>query len=263
MNPKRASIVVNSLILVFACLIMMPFVAQAAQSPVVYFSFDNISGDVVKDLSGFGNDGKMDAGPKVIDAQFGKGVEFANSRVKISASNTLNANLFQGSFTLVVWIKPTLVGNAWQQVFRAFRAADSSDTLFVNVNGTLSWRGRVNNTWAGGMCETAAGLATANKWLHVAVVSDTKNFRVYVGGALAKESAFQKTDGSNVNHYLGGDPPTTGESYSGAVDDFAIYTVALKENEIVSIKDRGVEKGLSVEVKGKLATKWATLKSTF
>ena len=49
-----------SLILVFACIILMPSAVQAAEKPVVTYSFDNIQGDTVPDLSGFGNDGTLE-----------------------------------------------------------------------------------------------------------------------------------------------------------------------------------------------------------
>ena len=251
--------------MVIACMVVLPFVTQAEGKMVVYLTFDDISADIVKDTSGSGNAGKMDASAKIVAGQFGKAVSFAGSRVTIPASASLSANIFQTPFTVVMWINPTLTGNAWQQAFRAFRAADSSDTLFLNVNGTVSWRGRVNNAWAGGMCETAAGAVAANKWSHVAVWGDAKNFRIYINGTLSKEAAFQKTDGANVNYYLGGDPPTTGESYSGAVDDFAIFNEALKEADVVAIKNNGVGGVITsaVDPSNKSASTWAGLKSAF
>jgi hypothetical protein len=247
------------LTLAFAFIILIPFAAQAAD-PVIYYSFDEVTGDTVKDLSGFGNDGTMEGGPEIVDGQFGKGLEFESNRVKTPVSDSLSADLFQDSFTLVVWINAKRVGNTWQEIFRAYEAAQSDDTLFINNDGRLSWRGRVGGAWAGGMCETAAGVVDADTWTHVAVVGDTTNFRVYVNAELTQESAFQETDGVNANYYLGGDPDHLNESYSGAVDDFAIFTEVLGEADIAAIMGKEIG-GLAVESKGKLATKWATLKS--
>jgi hypothetical protein len=252
------------LTLIVTCVLLMPLVAEAREKPIICYSFDNIKGDEVGDLSGFGNDGTMEGDPEIVDGQFGKGVEFESNRIRTPASESLGADLFRdGSFTLVVWINPKRAGNTWQQIFRAYQAALSNDTLFVNNDGRLSWRGHVGGVWAGGMCETAGGVVAANTWSHVAVVSDTANFRIYVNGELSQESAFQTTDGNNANYYLGGDPGATGESYSGAVDDFAVFDVPLKEADIVTIKNRGVMSGVAVELRGKLATKWASLKSAF
>jgi hypothetical protein len=247
---------------VSVCMVLVPFVAQAGVKPVIYYSFDNIKGDVVEDLSGFNNDGTLEADPEIVTGQFGDGLAFESSRVSFPASDSFGGDLFQGSFTLVIWINPELAGNTWQQVFRALRAGDeSNDTLFVNNDGRLSWRGRVATAWAGGMCETVPGVVGAGTWSHAAVVGDESNFRVYVNGKLSVESNFQVTDGANVTYLLGG--ASGGESYSGAVDDFAVFNVALEDAVIEAIMNGGVDAALAVESEGKLATKWAALKSAF
>lgn len=145
----------------------------------MHFSFDNVDGDTVEDLSGSGNDGTLQDGPEVVEGEFGDALEFQNSRVRIAASDSLGTELFaEGVFTLTLWVNTPLSGNTWQQVFRA--GPDPNDTLFLNIDGRFSWRGWVGGGWAGGMCETAPGVITAEEWVHVAVVSDTQNFRVYL-----------------------------------------------------------------------------------
>jgi hypothetical protein len=246
------------LFLVF--LFLTPFTVKAIEKPIVYYSFDEIKGDVVKDLSGNGNDGKLENNPNIIDGKMGKALEFAESRVGFSASETMSSELFKnGLFTLVLWIKPKLTGNTWQQIFRA--GPDPNDTLFVNNDGRISWRGWVGGAWAGGMCETDPGIIPKDKWTHVAVVGDAKNFRDYVDGKLAKETNFQATRGNNKEFKIGG--YSGGESYSGAVDEFAIFKTPLKEAEINSIKDKGVLAITAVASKGKLVSKWAELKTIF
>ncbi len=249
------------LTMVLAGIALMPFVVQAAgDKPIVYLSFDNIKGDNVPDLSGFGNDGTLQNSPKTVNGQFGKGVEFESSRVQVNASDSLGSELFkEGMFTLVLWINAKRAGNTWQQIFRA--GPDPNDTLFINNDGRLSWRGWVGGGWAGGMCETDPGVVDGNTWTHAAVVSDKKNFRVYVNGELSKESNFQSTRGNNQEYMIGG--YAGGESYSGAVDDVAVFDVPLKEDYIKLIMEKGVSAAAAVESRGKLAAQWAVLKSVF
>ena len=199
---------------------------------VVHFSFDNIAGDTVDDLSGSGNVGTLEDSPTVVEGQLGQALAFESSRVVIPASDSLTLDLFQGSFTVLAWINPKRTGNTWQQIFRAVGSSGSNDTLFLNNDGRLSWRGRVNGGWAGGMCETAPGVVPADEWTHTATIGDGTNFRVYVNGAVSQESAFQTTDGVNATYYVGG--ATGGETYSGAVDDFAVFAEVLGEAEIQS-----------------------------
>ncbi len=200
------------------------------------WKFDESSGTIAYDSSGNGNDGTLEDGPIVVEGKFGQALAFEDSRIAIPASDSLTADLFQGSFTLSAWINPNRTGDTWQQIFRSMREDNTSnDTLFLNNDGRLSWRGRIGGGWAGGMCETASDIVPADQWTHVAVVGDGTNFRIYVNGALSQESAFQTTDGSNATYYIGGDPTWIGESYSGIIDDVRIYNVALSAEEIEAL----------------------------
>ncbi|MDQ1327816.1 MAG: LamG protein, partial [Candidatus Poribacteria bacterium] len=238
-------------------LLMLPFTVKAMEKPIVLLTFDSVSGDTVKDQSGNGNDGKLQNNPKAIDGKSGKAFEFAESRIMVTASDTFTTEIFKdGIFTVVLWIKAKRSGNEWQQIFRA--GPDPNDTIFLNNNGTLSWRGMVKGAWAGGMCETAANAVPADTWTHVAVVGDAKNFRDYIDGKLAKESNFQETMGNNKEYMIGG--YSGGESYNGAVDEFAVFKASLKEAEINSIMSKGVLGATAVDSTSKLATRWGSLK---
>jgi hypothetical protein len=212
------------------------YLAGFRPGPVAHYKLDEGEGTIAVDSSGNGNDGILLDGPTVVDGQFGQALAFEVSRVAIPASDSLTADLFQGSFTLSAWINPKRTGPTWQQIFRSMIADDTSnDTLFINNDGRLSWRGRVGGAWAGGMCETASDVVPADQWTHFAVTGDGTNFRIYVNGALSQESAFQTTDGSNATYYIGGDPTWTGESYSGMVDEVRIYDRAISEAEVLGL----------------------------
>jgi len=245
------------LLSLFVFILLVPLTIMAMEKPIVLITFDDIKGDIAKDASGNGNDGKLMDNPKVIDGKTGKALEFSNSRVAITASNTLGTEIFKnGVFTVVMWIKAQRKGNEWQQIFRA--GPDPNDTLFINNDGRLSWRGWVGAGWAGGMCETAGGLVEIDKWTHAAVTGDAKNFRVYINGEVAKESAFQATRGNNKEYMVGG--YGGGESYSGAVDEFAIFKATLKEADINAIMSKGVLNASAVDKNDKLTTSWGDIK---
>jgi len=233
MCKKTISLI--SLVLVLA------LAGSASAELVAQWKLDDGGGTTALDATGNGNDGTLEDDPAVVFGQFGQALAFDGSRVTIPGSDSLPADLFQGSFTLSAWINPTRAGNTWQQIFRAWKEdGNSNDTLFLNNDGTLSWRGRVGGAWAGGMCETAADAVPAGQWTHVAVTGDGTNFRIYVNGVLSQESAFQITDGTNETFYIGGNPAGAGESYAGMVDDLRIYNHALTEDDVrSSMKDQG------------------------
>lgn len=242
-------------ILVFVGIVLLPAVSYSLPDAVLMLPLDD---GEAEDISGNGNNGELEGDPSVVEGKFGDALEFQNSRVKVMASDSLTAELFaEGQFTLVLWINATRVGNAWQQVFRA--GPDPNDTLFLNNNGTLSWRGWVGNAWAGGMCETAAETIPAETWTHVAIVSDGGNFQAYVDGELVQESAFQETRANNAEFMIGG--YAGGESYSGAVDELAIFAEPLSEADINAIMDKGLVDAAAVEFYDKMTTKWAAVKA--
>jgi len=234
---------------------------QASAELVVYLSFDgvdNSDGGDVPDGSGFGNDGVIEGDVDVVAGAEGDAFAFANSRVLVQASDTFTGEMFaEGVFSVSMWISPALAGNQWQQIFRAGNAPN--DTLFVNNDGRLSWRGMVGGAWAGGMAETAGGLLTADTWAHAVVTSDEDKFRIYTDGEMIVDGAFQTTMGANVQYAVGGFGG--GESYTGAIDEFAVFTDTLSQDEIVSIRDDGIPGFLAVEAAGKLATQWGDLKA--
>ena len=254
---------INLLTLVLACTILTPFVAEAGKKPVIYFSFDSIKGDIVKDQSEFGNDGTLKDNPKTVKGQLGKGLEFADSYVSILPSNSLSGDFFQGAFTMVLWMYRVSAGKTWQAISTSDGPPKTYDTLFLNQDGRLSWRGRVGGQWAGGMCETDPDVVQVEKWTHVAVVSDKTNFAIHINGKLEKQTKHQKTDGGNEIYYLGNAPYRANPNeyaYSGILDDFALFAEALNGTEIRSIMERGVSDFATVEPGRKLATTWGKIK---
>jgi hypothetical protein len=225
----------RQLIYLISFVLVLGLISNASAELVGQWKLDDGAGTTALDATGNGNNGTLEDGPTVVDGQFVQALAFENSRVAIPASDSLTADMFQGSFTLSAWINPTRAGNTWQQIFRSFKEDDTSnDTLFINNDGRLSWRGRVGGAWAGGMCETASDVVPADQWTHVAVTGDGTNFRIYVNGALSQESAFQTTDGTNATYYIGGDPTWIDESYTGMIDDFRLYNHVMSEDDIKS-----------------------------
>jgi len=231
----------TKLIYLVSIVLVLGLLGTASAELVGQWKLDEGDGTTAVDGSGNDNNGTLEDDPTVVNGKFGQALAFDNSRVSIPASDSLAANLFQGTFTLIAWINPSRTGNTWQQIFRSIREeGNSNDTLFINNDGRLSWRGRVGGGWAGGMCETSPYVVPANQWTHVAVTGDETNFRLYVNGELLQESVFQTTDGDNAIYYIGGDPTTSGQSYTGMVDDLRVYNHVLSESEIrSSMKNQG------------------------
>ena len=109
------------------------------------------------------------------------------------------------------------------------------------------------------LCQTDGGIVEADKWIHIAVTSDGDKYKIYADGEVAAEMDFQETDGGNITYRMGG---SGGETFAGLMDDYAVFSRALDEDEINLIME-SVETFLPVEPQGKLATQWADLNVNF
>ena len=74
------------LIVLFTCNIVLPIFAQDEHTVVLY-AFNNVSGDVVTDLSAGGNDGKL-MGPKLGDGKYQEGLVFGWKRSRRLCGNS-------------------------------------------------------------------------------------------------------------------------------------------------------------------------------
>jgi len=249
--------------LMFCFLLILIVVTAEAADPalVIYLPLDEGQGDTVEDLSQNGNNGELEDGPKWVDGKFGKALEFSEgNRVHISASDSLNCDILKSEFTLTAWVKPTLTGDQWQQLWRSIDENDSSPhTLFVNTGGFFSWRGRVGGQWAE-RCVTPGGMVNADEWTHVAVVGDKKDFKIYINGEEAGTAPFAELDGGMADFYLGFDNREWSERFSGVIDEFCIFTRALTADEIKAGAEGTMMQLLSVWPAGKLAATWGYVK---
>ena len=233
-------------IITFVLLLVVPI-------SVAYYSFDGNA----EDSSGNENHGELKGDSKWDTGKFKDAIHLnVGSHVEMQVSETLHGDLFKTDpFTISVWINPTFEGGAWQQIWRSLPGASGHNTFFVNKDqGLLSWRGQVGG-WTV-LCETDGGLVKKDEWTHTVVQSDGKNYRIYVNGEMVKETDFQETRGANTIYRLGGEG---GEGYGGAIDDDAIFSRALDENEISAL-GKGLDEFLDVAPQDKLTTKWGHIK---
>lgn len=247
----RTIVITLSILCVF--LFVSIGIAEDDETLVAYYSFDGHA----EDGSGNGNNGEIKNGSKFAKGKFGDAIHLdVGAHVEMAASDTLHGDLFKSDpFTISVWINPTFEGGGWQQIWRSLPTASGHNTFFVNKDqGLLSWRGQVGG-WTV-LCQTDGGIVEKDVWTHVIVQSDGKNFRIYANGKKVQESEFQETRGGNQIYRLGGEG---GEGYGGALDDAAIFSRALNENEIKSIMN-GYEEFAPVKSKDKLTTIWAKIK---
>jgi hypothetical protein len=253
----RSSIMVYvSVVLLMALSIVN---ASADETLVLYYAFDEGSGDEARDSSQYGNDGVMVPAADWVSGKFGGAIQVtaAAGHVEITPTDSLNGDILMGTFTLTAFINPAL-SDTWGHIWRSRPVESGHNTLFVNNTGFMSWRGMVGGAWTT-LCESPAGGIVADEWQHVAVVSDEANFRIYIDGEMAVESAFAETDGVIETFYVGGDGQS--ENYTGAIDEVTVWSRALTQDEIGILATDGMDAIQAVDPAHKLVTTWSRVKN--
>ena len=223
---------------------------------VLYFPFDEGTGEVVKDSSSNGNDGKFFGKPKWVAGKYKQGLELdGESAVKVPDSKTLNPPT---EITVCVWIKPERLGKPEQRLVSKDDFTNNHRDYFceLQADGTVSF-----GVWTSAGRQIPVGGAVKEKeWHHVAGTYDGETVRLYIdGNEVASGPVSEKLVDTEANLVIGmfeGDAPY---AFSGVVDEVAVFSEALTPQKIKDVM-AGLGSLIPVNPKGKLAECWGRIK---
>ena len=236
-------------------------VPSFAGSLVAYWTFDEGSGDVLKDQSGTGNDGKINGKPKWVEGKIVKTIEFdgVDDFVLVPNNDSYNFNK-SASFTITLWINYVAKGD-WAGPLQKFNGGypfkveiDTSNVLYFAIyDGTNFPRADIGNV--------------NGEWHQCCFTRDAKRKKLtaYLDGKLKQESD-DTTTGEIANAadlYIGARKPGNTITYKGMLDEIAIYNRLLTEDEIKQAANGKLPETKSMPVQhfGKLATMWGNVKN--
>ncbi|MDE0317660.1 MAG: LamG domain-containing protein [Candidatus Poribacteria bacterium] len=209
-----------------------------------------------EDISGNGFDGELQGG-KFVDGKIGKAIELNGTNEWVNIPKRI------GSFeeiTFTHWVKCTGRENGWRVFYNVngWKAGDIHYQLHPNnkVEFSIHSNPGGNDKFA----NFAVSGGEMNKWIHIATAYSAKEgkIRFYINGELDAES-----DWGNNPGVL--DPGRIGDwngsrQWQGLLDEFVIFNTVLSEDDIKSVMNDGIEGGLAVDPKAKLAVTWGSLK---
>ena len=220
--------------------------------------FDENRGGTAKDASGNGHDGKI-IGAKWVQGKIGTALEFNGNGNIVEIPHHADFDLTE--YTASAWIKTEPTGK-WQTVLGKEPVAGNPRNYGVYVAGDTKLLG-VNYT-TGGAWKTAFSktVAADGKWHHVAATYDGKKLRAYMDGVIEGETATEIPPDHNTEPVrIGRWGNPRGDYWEGVLDEVAVFSQALTEDEIQDIT-MNLRDALAVEVSGKLAVTWGTLKQS-
>ena len=231
---------------------------------MLYFPFDEGTGNTAKDLSGNNNHGDID-GAKWVNGKIGEALSFdgGSDSVRVADSGSLDVT----SITIEAWIKPenNLVAGSMADSGIVHKWNPGGYLLYMeNMWGTSSLylphanlyvRSGEHTEWEGGV------------WYHLAATYDenTGIGKSYVDGVLksdiaedgatrAKGAAFGPLEANDNDLLIG----KYNDTFNGIIDEVVIYNRVLTEEEIKQDM-KGVL--FAVSPAGKLTTTWASVKN--
>ena len=241
--------------LLFLILVSVTTVCNA-QDLVLHLSFDALEGDVVKDLSGFGNDATFNKGnPKLIDGVFGQAMEFDGKTAgEIDDSPSLD---IVDAITIEFWAlvkggeaiqSGVEKGSAWVSGLYNLAALYNGGTIlqFFDLPEPC------NDDNIGPSIQDG-------EWHFLAGTWDGDDIKLYIDGELEAEMACKgKLSPNNEPLYIGARGASQ-RFLTGVLDEVKVYNYALTRDEL--LQDMATPVTLSVDAHDKLATFWGRLKT--
>jgi len=222
--------------------------------------FDEGAGDVAKDSSGRGNDGKLMKAPKRVAGKFSKALEFDDKGTYVDCGS--DASLDVNSFTLAVWVFPTVIDASTHEMIMGKGWSGTERSYYLSIlqgKAFLSFRDPGNTAQADVQGNTVLEKST---WYHIAGTHDreAKKSAIYVNGVKENEKSIDYDVMVTPKTVLIGNLGDHELFFGGKLDEVAIFNVALNEDDIKSIM-KGFQSILAVSPTGKLTTTWSTIKN--
>jgi hypothetical protein len=223
--------------------------------------FDEGKGDVVKDSSGKGNDGKI-KGATWTKGTFGKALEFNGTDNFVEVPDAPNLNPTK-TMSMGCWVY--IAGNVGQHRDIISKDGESGERQYLLTASDIN-KFRAHIWTPDGVARYFDGKITVelNTWYHVAQTYDGITLKLYVNG---QEDNKQDFPGGIIVtkqpvRIGGGANPGAAQLHTpGTIDEVVIFNVVLAKEDIQTIMDKGLSSMLAVSLTGKLTTTWGKIKN--
>ena len=234
--------------------------SDIADGLVVYFTFDNVKGDMILDDSGNGLDANIIANTEIVDGKYGDAIRITKEGpdcVNVPAADELKIT---GEITMAAWINQDAWNNDSQWFDKNCHNGGELTSYGIGVFGDgASFNMFLGTGNARPRLEKPHALETKT-WYHVVGTYDGATMKIYVDGEVAAEQD-EKIDFKGTNDQdlrIGCSKDRANYTFeNGSIDEAAIWSRALSDDEIQEIANEGF---LAVSPLGKVATTWGNMK---
>ena len=244
---------------------------------LVHWSFDELDGDIFKDESGNGHDGRLDGDGELVDGRINKAVHLTGGYVTLASGigDVVESVGDTGEITMEASIFLS-AHDAWDGVI-SIGEGDENGPL--EGNRAIIFRMMVSPDldpyWNIGFRADhrfQEFVFELDTWYHYVITGDSVTSKVYINGELivddphtnhAVPEDFSFAKYTDVFMFVGaGEAPHVWRFEDAIVDEVAVYNKVLTEGEINDLMETGLRGALTaVEAQDKLASRWGEIKA--
>jgi len=215
------------------------------------WSFDEGTGTLANDISGWNNNGTLVNAPTwrcaTTDSDYtpsgqGCSLEFNGSTQYVNAGNMVSLDIADLKITIETWVKTTATApdtDVGMRVFTTYRGSNSSRfSLGMRADRVFSYASP-----AGSFSGTS--VINDGKWHHIVTTYDGATQKLYVDGSQENSRNFTLSgEFYSQNDTIGAFHPTDG-FWGGLIDEVRIYNTSLTSAQIQSQYYAGLERLLA------------------
>ena len=254
LKNKRNRFIIPILLTMFLCL---PVSAQDEHTVVLY-SFESVNGNVLEDLSDYGNDGTL-MGADLGDGKFNQGLVFGGSAQGDFVEIPDNESIDQTEgLSVEMWLYLDSEPSGGGQ------GVTKGSTYKVGPRNNLKAELRMATTdvaWGSAVILSEQDL-TLQKWIHIAATYDAESGdgKLYIDGEIDNESNIAGGNIVTNDNVLwlgrGGTP-----FLDGILDELRVSNIARSQEEIKMLMNLGIDGVIAaVTPQDKLATTWGKIR---
>ncbi len=250
---ERYLLTIGTIALFAAGILANPGYAEINPRNIVgMWLFDEGEGDIAGDSSGNDNDMDLNNGVAWVEGKFGKALGFDG--IDDIATATV-PGVPQGTAvrTLVAWAKSNHIN----------RHAGIVSYGNPVLNGVFGFMHYNSGVWVSQLWGAAPDIITNvfadTSWHHHAVMYDGTDVVHYIDGE--RVSTQPRTPATVGTTLFAGAEPDRNDWFNGSVDEVAIFSVVLTEDDVRKIMTDGLKAVAAVSSAGKLATTWGHIKA--
>jgi len=205
-------------------------------------SYNNSNGTIIKDYSGYGNNGTLYVGAagsgNYTTGRYGGAYNFDGRDDYVDAGNNLNFS--NNQMTSLVWISANSITNN-----PAIFDKDWSNSIYIQL---IASNGAIEGGVNGNYHQSNAGEITTGIWYQIGYSYNKAEgqFRLYKNGVMIKNFSESGNIGSNSNNLIfGSNYLKNNVRFNGSIDEVAIWNRSLSADEIRQLYLSQVKKYVS------------------